>query len=167
MKNLFFVICKHKNSPEAGYLWNRINSMQLTVWNWGIQLGVGDMKTFTKTAATVWWDWWSLLPKSGGGVHDSTKCVFIIIPCAKYQTDMNNAGLTTKVQFMKFLHASRNAAGLPCRIQAAQQPVNYVYEEIIASRNCLTHMTTSSSSSSSLWSSHDCFAALGLDHENE
>jgi hypothetical protein len=45
--------------------------------------------------------------------------------------------------------------------------VNYVYEEIIASRNCLTHMTTSSSSSSSLWSSHDCFAALGLDHENE
>jgi hypothetical protein len=68
---------------------------------------------------------------------------------------MNNVGLTTKVQFVKFLHASRNAAGLPCRIQAAQQPVNYGYEEIIASRNCLTHMTTtttttSSSSSSSL-----------------
>jgi hypothetical protein len=105
-----------------------------------------------------------------GGVHDRTKCVFIVIPCAKYQTDMNNMGLTTKVQFVKFLHASRNAAGLPRRIQAAQQPVNYVYEEIIASRNCLTHMTTSSSSSSSsssLQSSHDCFAALGLDHENE
>jgi hypothetical protein len=42
-----------------------------------------------------------LLIKSGGGVYDSTKSVFIIIPCAKYQTDMNNMGLTTKVQFCK------------------------------------------------------------------